>query len=63
MNVTTPRNPDTRSAECAVAERPEYQDLHLKCGRTKDIPLPHSSGIVLLPRCRCACHMRNRGAS
>jgi hypothetical protein len=63
MKVTTPADPDTLSAECTVAKRPAYRDLHRKCTRTKDIPLPHSGGIVLVRRCHCTCHTRNGGAS
>ncbi len=46
----------TLSAECTVAKRPEYADLHDECRDTKDIPLPHGHGIILIHRCRCACH-------
>lgn len=49
-------NTDTMSAECALAQRPEYEDLHGQCRRTRDIPLPHSNGLILVPRCTCACH-------
>lgn len=48
----------TLSAECAVAATPGYEDLHARCRRTEDIPLPHSHGIVLVPRCACSCHRR-----
>ncbi|MEU3252883.1 hypothetical protein [Streptomyces sp. NPDC006997] len=53
-----------RSAECALAaQRPEYRDLHATCRRTEDIPLPHSRGVLLVPRCRCACHRKpHKGA-
>ncbi|MGW3652222.1 hypothetical protein [Streptomyces sp. NPDC000878] len=44
------------SAECAVALRPEYKTMHADCRQTEDIPLPHSTGILLRPRCRCVCH-------
>lgn len=47
---------DRMSAECAVGLRPEYKSMHGRCRQTEDIPLPHSNGILLLPRCRCACH-------
>lgn len=51
---------ETLSAECAVAQRHGYEDLHGDCRQTHDIPLPHSHGIVLVPRCECSCH---RGTS
>ena len=47
---------DRMSAECAVALRPEYKGMHGWCRQTEDIPLPHSTGILLLARCRCVCH-------
>ncbi|MFI1370356.1 hypothetical protein [Streptomyces griseochromogenes] len=50
-----------RSAECAVARRPEYRGLHVDCLRTKDVPLPHSMGLVLMPRCTWPCHQQSRG--
>lgn len=46
----------TMSAECGVAQRPEYTDLHRDCRRTVDVPLPGAIGIVLVPRCTCSCH-------
>ncbi|MFE1311697.1 hypothetical protein [Streptomyces sp. NPDC058755] len=48
------------SAECDLAQRPGYEGLHGPCHRTEDIPLPHSAGLVLLPRCACLCHRRRR---
>jgi hypothetical protein len=48
------------SAECAVARTPGYEDLHGQCRQTRDIPLPHSTGVVLVPRCHCTCHRRTR---
>ncbi|MGM9380531.1 hypothetical protein [Streptomyces antibioticus] len=51
------------SPECAVALRPGYEDLHRRCRQFKDIPLPHSTGILLVQRCRCACHgLQARGS-
>jgi hypothetical protein len=47
---------DRMSAECTVALRPEYKGMHAKCRQTKDIPLPHSTGILLQARCWCRCH-------
>ncbi|WP_173264757.1 hypothetical protein [Streptomyces pacificus] len=44
------------SAECALAQRPEYKDLHRQCRQTKDVSLPHSSGILLVRRCTCPHH-------
>ncbi|MFE4666086.1 hypothetical protein ACFRI7_15360 [Streptomyces sp. NPDC056716] len=45
------------SAECAVAQRTEYADLHTWCRRTADVSLAHRGGVVLVPRCSCACHV------
>lgn len=47
---------DRMSPECTVARQPEYRGMHGRCRQTKDIPLPHSTGILLQARCRCACH-------
>lgn len=44
------------SAECTLAERPEYSQLHGDCRQTKDIPLPGASGVLLQRRCGCSCH-------
>ncbi|WP_405643226.1 hypothetical protein [Streptomyces sp. NBC_00019] len=44
------------SAECTLAELPEYSELHGDCRQTKDIPLPGFSGILLQRRCLCSCH-------
>lgn len=44
------------SAECTLGRQRGYQDVHALCRQTKDIPLPHSTGILLVHRCRCACH-------
>lgn len=49
------------SAECALAQQPEYKGLHHDCHRTKDVPLPHSRGLVLMPRCACPCHRQSQG--
>ncbi|SHI22532.1 hypothetical protein SAMN05444521_5684 [Streptomyces sp. 3214.6] len=48
------------SAECALAQQPGYADVHQDCRQTKDVPLPHSSGILLLHRCTCPHHAYNR---
>lgn len=48
-----------RSAECALAtQRPEYRSLHGDCRQTNDIPLPCSRRVLLVRRCRCACHWK-----
>ncbi|MGW3311479.1 hypothetical protein ACWDG9_33405 [Streptomyces sp. NPDC001073] len=44
------------SAECAVAQRPGYADLHRECRQTADALLPHGGGILLVPRCTCPHH-------
>lgn len=44
------------SAECALAQRPGYEALHLDCHQTQDIPLPHCRGVLLVRRCACPCH-------
>ncbi|MFG2638867.1 hypothetical protein ACGFX8_34900 [Streptomyces sp. NPDC048362] len=47
----------TLSAECTVAKLgPEYADLHKECRQTKDVPLIHGGGILLVHRCQCRCH-------
>ncbi|MEV1063034.1 hypothetical protein [Streptomyces sp. NPDC050263] len=46
------------SAECAVGARPGYGALHDRCRQTRDVPLPHSTRITLVHRCRCSCHGR-----
>jgi hypothetical protein len=47
------------STECTLAKRPEYEALHRDCRQTKDVPLPHSRGILLQRRCGCSCHRWN----
>jgi len=44
------------SAECALGSKPGYEDVHAWCRQTKDVPLPHSTGILLVHRCCCTCH-------
>ncbi|MFI6244782.1 hypothetical protein [Streptomyces sp. NPDC051016] len=44
------------STECALAQRPGYSPWHQECRQTKDIPLPHSHGILLVRRCTCPHH-------
>ncbi|GGN30428.1 hypothetical protein [Streptomyces fuscichromogenes] len=46
----------TMSPECALAHRPGYSKLHQDCRQTRDIPLPQSRGILLVPRCTCSHH-------
>lgn len=58
MSASATDDISTRSAECAVAARAGYQDLHQDCRQTDDIPLPHGDGIVLVARCTCPCHPR-----
>lgn len=64
MGATVKRPQGTRndvdtswlSAECALALRPGYEDLHDSCHQTADVPLPGSVGLLLIRRCPCACH-------
>ncbi|WP_434091122.1 hypothetical protein [Streptomyces flaveus] len=49
-------NLETLSAECTLAQRPDYAHLHTSCRQTEDVPLPHSVGILLVHRCACPCH-------
>ncbi|MFI5801054.1 hypothetical protein [Streptomyces sp. NPDC051677] len=44
------------SVECTLARKPGYEDVHAWCRQTKDVPLPHSTGILLVRRCTCSCH-------
>ena len=44
------------SAECALARRQEYRDMHDVCRQTRDVPLPHHKGLFLTRRCPCRCH-------
>lgn len=53
--VTTTEAPPP-SAECTVAKRPGYEDLHSECRETQDVFLPGSTGILLRPHCGCDCH-------
>ncbi len=48
-----------KSPECMLAQRPAYEGLHSHCRQTEDIPLPGATGILLQPRCGCACHAYN----
>ncbi|MFF3848065.1 hypothetical protein [Streptomyces sp. NPDC002328] len=44
------------SAECTLAKKPGYGDVHAMCRRLDDVPLPHAAGILLVARCGCTCH-------
>ncbi|MDX3782114.1 hypothetical protein [Streptomyces europaeiscabiei] len=44
------------SVECALAGRPGYEDLHRRCRRTADVPLPGTLGLLLMSACPCSCH-------
>ncbi|MEU5087523.1 hypothetical protein [Streptomyces sp. NPDC021356] len=57
---TTTADTSTMSAECGVAQRPEYKGLHRDCRRTKGIPLPGGAGLMLIARCTCPCHPYNQ---
>lgn len=56
MSTPTTNDLSTRSAECALAARPDYAGLHVDCRQTTDIPLPGHQGILLIRRCTCPCH-------
>ncbi|MBW8794845.1 MAG: hypothetical protein JF597_14925 [Streptomyces sp.] len=51
----------TMSAECALAHQPGYAKLHQDCRQTRDVPLPHGRGILLIPRCTCSHHRYTPG--
>ncbi|MDW4905410.1 hypothetical protein RB628_08625 [Streptomyces sp. ADMS] len=40
---------------------PQLTDMHGRCRQTKDVPLPHSKGILLQARCRRSCHRQIAG--
>lgn len=44
------------SAECALAGRPDYEDLHRSCRQTADVSLPGATGLLLMSACPCSCH-------
>ncbi|WP_086809782.1 hypothetical protein [Streptomyces reticuliscabiei] len=48
------------STECTVGREPGYQNIHAMCRQTEDVPLPHSTGILLVARCTCTCHTEAR---
>jgi hypothetical protein len=47
---------ETLSVECTLAKQPGYAMVHDQCRQTRDIPLPHSFGVMLIKRCTCKCH-------
>lgn len=51
------------SPECAVALRPEYEDLHAECRQTEEVPLPFAIGLLLVRCCTCLRHHYNRQGS
>ncbi|MEV0483326.1 hypothetical protein AB0I69_22310 [Streptomyces sp. NPDC050508] len=57
QNPRTTKEVSAPSAECALAKRPGYEDLHGDCRETRDVFLPGSAGILLTPRCDCECHI------
>jgi hypothetical protein len=52
---------ETISAECALGKKPGYDGVHTMCRQTEDVPLPHSTGILLQSRCTCTCHRAESG--
>lgn len=60
--MKTPEASDDLSAECALGAMPGYKDLHRECRQTADVPLPHSTGILLVKRCTCPHHRYNGGS-
>ena len=63
MTADTPSVTDALSAECTVAKQKGYGDLHRECRQTEDVPLPHSTRVLLAHRCGCACHARTRSGA
>ncbi|WP_155059928.1 hypothetical protein [Streptomyces blattellae] len=55
---TTETDRPPLSAECTLAQQPDYRDVHGLCRQIKDVPLPYSHGGWLVRRCTCACHRR-----
>lgn len=50
------------SAECRLAAQGDkYVDLHGQCRQTRDVPLPHSEGLLLIRGCPCTCHVPSGG--
>ncbi|WP_086831048.1 hypothetical protein [Streptomyces sp. NRRL B-24572] len=48
------------SPECRLAQVAGYEDMHRECRQTKDVPLPHGAGILVVRRCTCSHHSYNR---
>lgn len=61
--MSIPAMDGTRSAECTLAQQPEYKSLHGQCRQISDVPLPHSRGLLLIRRCACPCHRRGQGGA
>lgn len=61
--MSAPIEERTLSAECSLAQRRGYANLHGQCRQSRDVPLPHSNGIVLVSRCGCLCHRPGRGGT
>ncbi|MGY4737142.1 hypothetical protein [Streptomyces sp. ATMOS53] len=47
---------ESLSTECTLARKPGYEDVHAWCRQLSDVPLPHSTHVLLVHRCRCSCH-------
>jgi hypothetical protein len=58
--MSAPVDTSTMSAESALAQRPDYKDLHHEYRQTEDVPLPHDGGLLLIRRCTCTHHANNR---
>ncbi|NUP24488.1 MAG: hypothetical protein HOZ81_52240 [Streptomyces sp.] len=56
MSAPTTGEERTLSAECTLATKPGYEDLHHQCRQITDVPLPHSNGLLLIRRCGYGCH-------
>jgi hypothetical protein len=59
--MTTATRTEDLSAECTLGRQPGYKGVHALCRQTEDVPLPHSTGILLVRRCRCSCHRQTSG--
>ncbi len=50
------------SAECVVAREDDgLRELHARCRRAEDVPVPHGRGLILVHRCPCSCHTQAPG--
>ncbi|MFI5798603.1 hypothetical protein [Streptomyces sp. NPDC051677] len=56
MLVTAAADVTDLSVECTLGRKAGYESVHGWCRQLKDVPLPHSTGVLLVRRCRCACH-------